>query len=163
MSCLYVVDYSLALDQESLLFNHCFPHLPQDAHGLAGCTTHYHPAAALKTHFSRETQLASWPAKAALGMEIPNVDVRGKLKWNPAGIMRVNLCSNVHTHLILIISRLELKSAGEKLLIATNRKDDIVFNFLLFFLKILCSGARVYSSALDLLLDSGSICGIMCC
>lgn len=44
-----------------LLFNHCFSHLPRDARGLAGCTTHYHPAAALKTHFSPETQLASWP------------------------------------------------------------------------------------------------------
>lgn len=62
MPCLYVVDYSLAPDQESLLFNHCFSHLPQDARGLAGCTTHYHPAAALKTHFSPETQLACWPA-----------------------------------------------------------------------------------------------------
>ena len=62
MPCLYVVDYSLALAQKSLLFNHCFSHLPQDAHGLAGCTTHYHPAAALKTHFSPETQLVSWPA-----------------------------------------------------------------------------------------------------
>lgn len=58
----YVLDYFLALDQKSLLFNHCFSHLPQDAHGLAGCTTHYHPAAALKTHFSPETQLACWPA-----------------------------------------------------------------------------------------------------
>ncbi|KAI9521750.1 hypothetical protein NQZ68_003905 [Dissostichus eleginoides] len=28
--------YSLALAQKSLLFNHCFSHLPQDAHGLAG-------------------------------------------------------------------------------------------------------------------------------
>lgn len=89
MPCLYVVDYSLALAQKSLLFNHCFSHLPQDARGLAGCTTHYHPAAALKTHFSPKTQLASWPALLCWAWKYQTWIFREKLEWNPVGIMRV--------------------------------------------------------------------------
>lgn len=84
MPRLYVVDYSLALAQNSLRFNHCFSHLPQDAHGLAGCTTHYHPAAALKTHFSPETQLATWPALLCWARKNQTRMLQGEIKMEPS-------------------------------------------------------------------------------
>lgn len=36
MPCLYAVDYSLALAQKSLLFNHCSSHLPGMLMGWQG-------------------------------------------------------------------------------------------------------------------------------